>query len=128
LIIKAQEQTELPDELDTPEFREVWAEWIQYRIEIKKPMKPLSAKKLLKSLAEGGERKAIESINQSIANGWQGVFDVKAGSVGSQRDMFAGIKSFMENTDEQGRFFPRDADIVECDWARNPRINNEDVV
>ena len=128
LIIKAQEQTELPDELDTPEFRQVWAEWIQHRIELKKPMKPTSAKTLLTKLAKAGERKAIESITHSIANGWQGVFEPSAGSVGSQRDMFAGIKSFMENTDEQGRFFSRDADIVECDWTRDPRITNEDVV
>ena len=109
-IVKAQPKTEFPEELDTPEFRATWVEWIAHRIEIKKPMKPLGAKKLLKSLAEGGERKAIESINQSIANGWQGVFEVKAGSGAKSNDMFSGIRSFMENTDEQGRFFARTDD------------------
>lgn len=109
-IAKAQPKTELPEELDTPEFRATWAEWIQHRIEIKKPMKPTSAKTLLKTLAAAGERKAIESINQSIENGWQGVFDVKAGSVARSNDMFSGIRAFMENTDEQGRFFTRTDD------------------
>jgi hypothetical protein len=119
--VKAQPKTEFPDDLDTPEFRATWAEWIQHRIEIKKPMKPLSAKKLLKSLAEGGERKAIESINQSIANGWQGVFEVKAGSVAKSSDMFSGIRSFMENTDEQGRFFTRSDNAGSGDEPEDPR-------
>ena len=120
LIIKAQEQAELPDELDTPEFRKVWADWIQHRIELKKPMKPTSAKTLLKTLEKAGERKAIESITHSIANGWQGVFEPSAGAVGSQKDMFSGIRSFMENTDEQGRFFTGNADNIECDSTRDP--------
>lgn len=103
LITKAQEQTELPDELDTPEFRATWTEWIAHRIEIKKPLLPMSIKKQLEMLAKAGERKAIESINQSIASGWQGVFEVKAGSIGGQKDMFSGLGAFMENTDDEGR-------------------------
>jgi hypothetical protein len=105
LIVKAQPKTEIPEELDTPEFQATWAEWVQHRIELKKPMKPTSAKTLLKTLAKAGERKAIESITHSIANGWQGVFEPSAGAVGKQGDMFSGIRSFMEDTDEQGRFF-----------------------
>ena len=102
-IVKAQPKTEFPEELDTPEFRATWAEWIAHRIEIKKPMKPLGAKKLLKSLAEGGERKAIESINQSIANGWQGVFEVKAGCAGVKSKQEDGLEQFLREANDRSR-------------------------
>ena len=125
---KTHEPTEFPEELDTPEFRATWAEWIAHRIEIKKPMKPLGAKKLLKSLAEGGERKAIESIDQSIANGWQGVFEVKAGSIGGQKDMFAGLRAFMEETDDEGRVFKRDGDAVSVSGSRDSKAAGDGVV
>jgi len=127
-IVKAQPKTEFPEDLNTPEFRATWAEWIAHRTEIKKPMKPLGAKKLLKSLAEGGERKAIESINQSIANGWQGVFEVKAGSIGGQKDMFAGLREFMEETDDKGRVLKRDGDAVSVSWSRGSKAAGDGVV
>jgi hypothetical protein len=114
-IVKAQPKTEFPEELDTPEFRATWAEWIQHRTEIKKPMKPLSAKKLLKSLAEGGERKAIESINQSIQNGWQGVFDVKAGSVGSSFKKEDGLDQFLKEANERNGIFCGDENSLDGD-------------
>jgi hypothetical protein len=120
-IVKPKAQTEFPTELDTPEFRATWAEWIQHRIELKKPMKPTSAKTLLKSLAKAGEQKAIESITHSMANGWQGVFEPSAGAVGNQGDMFSGIRSFMENTDEQGRFFARTDDVGSGDESQGSR-------
>jgi hypothetical protein len=110
LIVKPKAQTEFPTELDTPEFRATWAEWIQHRIELKKPMKPTSAKTLLKSLAKAGEQKAIESITHSMANGWQGVFEPSVGAVAKSNDMFSGLRAFMEETDEQGRFFTGDDD------------------
>lgn len=100
---KTHEPTEFPEELDTPEFRATWAEWIAHRIEIRKPMKPLGAKKLLKSLAEGGERKAIESINQSIANGWQGVFEVKAGCAGVKSNQEDGLEQFLREANDRSR-------------------------
>jgi hypothetical protein len=107
-IVKAQPKTEFPEELDTPEFRATWTEWIQHRMELKKPMKPTSAKTLLKTLAKAGERKAIESIMHSIANGWQGVFEPSVGAMAKSNDMFSGLRAFMEETDEQGRFFTGD--------------------
>jgi len=109
-IVKAQPKTEFPEELDTPEFRATWAEWIRHRIELKKPMKPTSAKTLLKTLAKAGERKAIESITHSMANGWQGVFEPSVGAMAKSNDMFSGLRAFMEETDEQGRFFTGDDD------------------
>lgn len=66
----------IPDWLD----REIWFNWIDYRNEIKKPFKTkktfeLQVKFLLECL-EGGYSPE-EIINQSIANGWQGLFKPK---------------------------------------------------
>lgn len=66
----------IPDWLD----REIWFNWIDYRNEIKKPFKTkktfeLQVKFLLECLGEGYSPEEI--INQSIANGWQGLFKPK---------------------------------------------------
>lgn len=66
----------IPDWLD----REIWFNWIDYRNEIKKPFKTkktfeLQVKFLLECLEEGYSPEEI--INQSIANGWQGLFKPK---------------------------------------------------
>lgn len=62
---------------------EGWQEWIDYRSEIKKKMTPATIKKQLKFL-EGKtpvEQQAI--IDQSITNGWTGLFEVKNGNTKS---------------------------------------------
>lgn len=66
----------IPDWLD----REIWFNWIDYRNEIKKPFKTkktfeLQVKFLLECLDEGYSPEEI--INQSITNGWQGLFKPK---------------------------------------------------
>ena len=65
---------EIPANLDTQEFRTAFADFQKHRIEIKKPMTPTSARKLLASLSKMGSQAAVEAINHSIANGWRGVF------------------------------------------------------
>ncbi|ELY2555342.1 replication protein [Cronobacter sakazakii] len=68
---------DLPDWLDPA----VWREWVQYRAESKKPIKSMltvtKAIKLLSQFRDSGDN-PVEVINQSIANGWQGLFRVKA--------------------------------------------------
>ncbi|MDK1227291.1 replication protein [Cronobacter turicensis] len=70
-------EVDLPDWLDPA----VWREWVQYRAESKKPIKSMltvtKAIKLLSQFRDAGTNPA-EVINQSIANGWQGLFPVKA--------------------------------------------------
>lgn len=70
-------QVDLPDWLDPA----VWREWVQYRTESKKPIKSMltvtKAIKLLSQYRDAGDNPA-EVVNQSIANGWQGLFRVKA--------------------------------------------------
>ena len=58
-------------------FKSAWSEWTTHRVEQRKPITPLSAKKLLSHLETMGEPRAIAAIQHSIANGWQGIFEPK---------------------------------------------------
>lgn len=62
------------------EFYDMMQRYIDYRIENGKPLVQSSAesayRKLLK-LSNGDARMADEIIEQSIANGWQGLFEIK---------------------------------------------------
>ncbi len=66
-----------PEKFITPEFDKAWKEWEDYRKEKKSKLTPLSIKKQVKFLSEYPVGTAIEMINQSIRNGWTGIFDVK---------------------------------------------------
>lgn len=67
------QQVVLP--FDTPEFREAWELWLQYRSDTKKPYAtPISMQQALRELSNYTEEIAIESIHRSLAAGWQGLF------------------------------------------------------
>lgn len=64
-----------PPSLDTPEFRQAWADYKAHRRESK--MKPLGAtatKTRLAELERLGPAASVEAIRRSIANGWAGIF------------------------------------------------------
>lgn len=71
-----------PEHIVLPDWlsKELWEEFKQHRKEMKKPMSLLAQKKTISQLDKmraGGQD--IESvINQSIANGWQGLFELKS--------------------------------------------------
>jgi hypothetical protein len=66
----------LPDWLPS----EIWEEFKQHRKQLKKPMSDLAQKKSIKQLekmmSEGQD--IVEVIEASIANGWQGLFNIKS--------------------------------------------------
>ena len=71
---EAEDLVVFPKALDTPAFREKWAAWIAYRKELKlKSWKPVTITSKLKTLAKHGEQHAIETIDYSIGNGYQGL-------------------------------------------------------
>jgi hypothetical protein len=54
---------------------EAWHRWEQYRREIRRPIKPVSVPAAQRKLAGfGADQGAV--VEQSIANGWQGLFDL----------------------------------------------------
>jgi len=61
--------------LDNPAFRQIWADWLMFRIEIKKKLTPLMIKRQMKLMAENPEN-AVAMIDASIRNGWQGLFPI----------------------------------------------------
>ena len=69
-----EEETTFPEELDTPDFRKAWSEWVAYRRESKKKLTMSTITRQLGSLARMGEEEAIASIDRSISNGWTGLF------------------------------------------------------
>jgi hypothetical protein len=72
-----------PTCLDIPTFREAWGEWEAHRREKKKPITPRSRTMAFKQLAAMGPARAIAAIENSIANGYQGIFE---GKTQQQRD------------------------------------------
>lgn len=67
-----------PTDIQLPhgsKFAEKWAEWIKYRKEIKKPLKSsMAISRCLNQLDVVSEVDAIEMINHSIRNQYQGIF------------------------------------------------------
>lgn len=68
------EPLQIPDSLDTPAFHEAWQKWQQHRREIRKPIRPTSEKAMLGKLAKYGPSVAIAAVENSVANGWTGLF------------------------------------------------------
>jgi hypothetical protein len=62
---------------DSIQFSEAWQCWEQYRKEKKQKLTPASVKMQIKFLSQFGEEVAIQIINQSIQNGWTGLFELK---------------------------------------------------
>ena len=58
--------------------QEAWDRWEHYRSAIKKPIKPISAEPMKLKLAKMGDYDTQGKIvDQSIANQWQGLFEIK---------------------------------------------------
>lgn len=75
------EPEEIPAVLNTPAFLAAWKEYHEYRQQSRlKKLIPKSRASQLKTLAEWGEASAIQSIQQTIANGYQGLFQPKKGN------------------------------------------------
>ena len=72
---------DLPRHLDTPAFREAWAEFEQHRRQIKAPLTDLARRKLVKKLSPFDEQTCIQAFDASISSAWSGVFpeSVKSG-------------------------------------------------
>lgn len=62
----------LPEDLDPI----AWKTWLEYRVEIRKPLKQVSMPAAQRKLsAFGSDQLAV--VEQSVANGWQGLFPLK---------------------------------------------------
>lgn len=53
-----------------------WDRWKDYRRQVKKPIRPASEQSAMSALAKFGPEQAAV-VEQSIANGWQGLFELR---------------------------------------------------
>jgi DNA-binding MarR family transcriptional regulator len=75
-IKKIKGLVEWPDyPFDSDAFRNAWHSWVDYRKEIKKKLTYSTVERVFKEMKKWGEAKAIISIDLSIQNGWQGLFE-----------------------------------------------------
>lgn len=68
----------LPPELDTPEFREAWADWFAYRRERKLPVyKDRTIRERFSELMALGVSRAVAAIRHSISQCYSGIYEAK---------------------------------------------------
>jgi len=105
-------EPELPPELQDDKFRIAWEEYLKYRKENRwKPLRAMSVERKWRELAGWGLDGAIESIEQTIKHGWQGLFQpqsmVKKGgkpaSVWEQKQQLELVENEMKEL--KGRHF-----------------------
>ena len=68
---------EFPENLKVPEFEKAWSDWESFRKELKHKLTASTRKRQLAMLSKFGPTIAIQMIEQSITNGWQGLFELK---------------------------------------------------
>ena len=95
LVIKDYFLDLLPIDLE-PEKILAWADWVDYRKEIKKKLIRATAKEQIKFLLAQSD--FVGSIRQSIKNQWQGLFEVKDGTYRNNHQ---------NNANRMGGRFPR---------------------
>jgi uncharacterized protein YdaU (DUF1376 family) len=103
-----------PDGLD----QQAWTRWLEYRKASGKSLKPVSWSSAMQSLAKHGDQQSAV-VDQSIANGWQGLFAIKQDTgkqskttTFAERDAAAGRKRWEEMT---GRKWPENETFIDAD-------------
>jgi len=89
-----------PALLVIPSFEEAWGEWVGYRKEVKKPVTPSMAKAQFAALTKLPD--PVASIRQSIAYGWQGIFEVKEKTGGRTTTRPTQFKNQFDHASELG--------------------------
>lgn len=75
----------IPPSLDSENFRATWAEWVEFRMSLKKVKRwDILFRKQLEWLSCMSVPTAIAVLDQSMRGGWVGLFDVKTPQRGYQ--------------------------------------------
>ena len=82
---KTEDPADIPESLDTPEFLTAWAEWEQYRREKRQALKPTTRRKQLATLSKHPPDVAVAALEESMRQGWTGVFPEKITDGGGRR-------------------------------------------
>lgn len=87
-----------------------WSAWVSYRKQIKKPIKSASTRAAQKMLAEFGDTQ-YAVVQQSIANGYQGLFELKSGSQSNGKNQHTSKPSLAERATNARKEFERSIGI-----------------
>ena len=90
--VKPSKGFEIPDQLNSPQFLETWEDFQQHRKEIKKKLTPLAGSRTLNKLSKYTDDVAIQMLEQSIENGWTGVFEIKNGTRSAQDPVLVALE------------------------------------
>ena len=71
---REEKSTAIPEPIEGLDV-DAWNQWVQYRKEIKKPLKPMSILAAMKKMVKHGEMQAAV-VERSIANGWTGFYEI----------------------------------------------------
>ena len=74
-----QEMPDKKEKLAEGVDKAAWEQWLDYRKKIKKPLKQVSYKLAQKKLAAYGDNQ-LAVVEQSMSNGWQGLFELRDGN------------------------------------------------
>jgi len=85
---KTPEKIELPTELQSDRFQSTWNDWLAYRRDRRLTLTERTLRGQLRKLAEMGADRACEAIDQSITNGWAGIFSPKHGARGNGKPRY----------------------------------------
>lgn len=113
----------IPEYLNNPDFIRTFHEFIAHRKEIKKPLTQRAGDMLLKKLCEYSCNISIKMLEQSIENGWQGVFDLKGNGNGTNSKASSTISraTFRHGDIEKQHLRELKATLDERDRERNLR-------
>ena len=67
----------IPDVLQTEKFMHSWSAFVQHRRQMRKPISAVGGKALLRKLEQHSVEVATAALDESLSNGWQGVFPEK---------------------------------------------------
>jgi len=72
--IELPESVPVPEGLDTPEFRDLWAAFLAHLREMARPLTATSARLNLKRLCAVGHDEAVARLNRAIERNWRSLF------------------------------------------------------
>lgn len=104
----------IPQSLDSNNFRQAWTEWVEFRMSLKKVKRwDLMFSKQLVWLSSMPIPTAIAIIDQSIRQGWQGLFELKTPPRGSQSPNHGTPKPSLYTLQEQLKLIERQMKEIE---------------
>lgn len=73
------EEVSLPEEVDTPELRQAWIDYTQYRKERRlAKLQPSSIRRQFEQFRQWGVESSVACIDLTIRKGWQGIVEPKS--------------------------------------------------